>query len=126
MKKKIYIQASGSWGIILWSILLIIIFLGIIVQLEKLSFTIVPIIIWVFAALYLGHIIFNSWIKIENNKFWIKLPMFFQARSFDLEDVTLEKTKSFKLNIIFNNHDYFPQTVLLTKKNLNKLLEEID
>lgn len=122
--KKHYVQPTGSWGIIIWSLALSIIFLGIIMQLEIFAFSIIPFIIWIIGAIYIFYVISNSWVKISADKVIIKEPNYYRARSFDRKDVTLNYINEFLITIDFENHNYFPIKVVTTKKILTLIKKE--
>jgi len=122
--KKYYVQPTGSWGIIIWSLALSIIFFGIIMQLEIFEFSIVPFIIWFVGIVYILYILSNSWIKISKDQIVVKEPNYYKARSFDRKDVSLKYINDYLVTISFENHDYFPMKVVSTKIILSSIKRE--
>lgn len=125
MSKKYYIQPTGAWGIILWSFALIIIFLGVVLQLEIMSLSFIPILIWVFGLIYIFYIVRSSWIKVSDSKIVIKEPNYHQTRSFNLSEVTVKANNQWQLEFDFTNHDYFPVKVTSTRKVLTDLKKRV-
>lgn len=125
MSKKYYIQPSGAWGIILWSIALIIIFLGVILQLEIFSFSVIPVIIWIVGLIYIFYILRSSWIKVSDSQIVIKEPNYYKTRSFDRADVTIKSSNKWQLEFEFKNHDYFPVKVTSTRRILTDLKKRV-
>lgn len=125
MSKKYYIQPTGAWGVILWSLALIIIFFGVILQLEIMSLSILPIIIWIVSLIYVLYILKSSWIKINDSSIIIKEPNYHKTRSFDKADVTVKATNKWQVEINFKNHDYFPVKITSTPKALNEIIKRM-
>ncbi|WP_235805150.1 EbsA family protein [Companilactobacillus tucceti] len=119
--KKYYVQPTGSWGIIIWSLALSIIFFGIIMQLEIFELSIVPFIIWFVGIIYIFYVISNSWIKVSKDQIIVKEPNYYKARIFDRDDVCLKYINDYLVMISFKNHDYFPMKVVSTKKILSSI-----
>ncbi|MFD1471281.1 EbsA family protein [Companilactobacillus mishanensis] len=125
MSKKYYIQPTGAWGIVLWSFALIIIFLGVVLQLEIMSLSFLPIVIWIVGLAYIYYIIKSSWIKVTDSKVIIKEPNYHKTRSFDRSNVTIKSTNKWQIEIDFDNRDYFPVKVTSTKKILSNLRKRV-
>ncbi|MCH4008256.1 EbsA family protein [Companilactobacillus sp.] len=125
MSKKYYIQPTGAWGIILWSVALIIIFFGVILQLEIFSLNVIPILIWIIGLVYIFYIIKSSWIKVSDNQIIIKAPNYHRTRSFDLKNVSVRSTNKFQLEFDFDNHDYFPVKITSTTKVLEEIKKRV-
>lgn len=122
MSKKHFVQPTGAWGIIMWSIALSLFCLGIILQLEIMSFSIIPFLVWIIDAAYVFYIITNSWIKITADQVIIKEP-YYKTRVFEQTNVNITANK-WTLKFDFNNHDFFPFEITSTKGILNIIKEE--
>ncbi|MFC6323276.1 EbsA family protein [Companilactobacillus baiquanensis] len=122
--KKYYVQPTGSWGIIIWSLALSIIFFGIIMQLEIFALSVVPFIIWFVGIVYVFYVISNSWIKVSKDQIIVKEPNYYRARIFDRKDVSLNFLNERFIMINFENHNYFPIKVISTKKVLLSIKRE--
>ncbi|AKP66578.1 EbsA family protein [Companilactobacillus ginsenosidimutans] len=125
MSKKYYIQPTGAWGIILWSFALIIIFLGVVLQLEIFSLSVIPIIIWIIGLVYILYILKSSWVKISDSKVVIKEPNYHKTRTFNRSDVTVKSNNQWQLEFDFENHDYFPVKITSTKKILREIKKRV-
>ncbi|KRK80518.1 hypothetical protein FD03_GL001942 [Companilactobacillus nodensis DSM 19682 = JCM 14932 = NBRC 107160] len=124
MSKKYFIQPTGSWGIIMWSLALSILCLGVVLQLEVFSFSILPFLAWILGIVLVIYIITNSWVKFDNGSIIIKEPNYYKARVFKQSDVKLKNDSKWTLEFIFENHDYFPLKITSTKKILNSIKKE--
>lgn len=125
MSKKYFVQPTGSWGIIMWSLALSILCLGVVLQLEVFSFSILPFLAWILGAVLIFYIITNSWVKFDNGQIIIKEPNYYKARVFDRSDVLLKKDSDWTLEFVFENHDYFPLKITSTKKILKGIKKEV-
>ncbi|WP_125588891.1 EbsA family protein [Companilactobacillus jidongensis] len=124
MSKKYFVQPTGSWGIIMWSFALSILCLGVVLQLEVFSFSILPFLAWILGIALVIYIITNSWVKFDNGSVIIKEPNYYKARVFDQSEVKLKNDSKWTLEFIFENHDYFPLKITSTKKILKKIKKE--
>lgn len=124
MSKKYFIQPTGSWGIIMWSLALSILCLGVVLQLEVFSFSILPFLAWILGIVLVIYIITNSWVKFDNGSIIIKEPNYYKARVFKQSDVKLKNDSKWTLEFIFENHDYFPLKITSTKNILNSIKKE--
>jgi hypothetical protein len=125
MSKKYYIQPTGAWGIILWSFALIIVFLGVVLQLEIFSISVIPIVIWILALLYVIYILKSSWIEVSDTQIVIKEPNYHKTRTFNRSDVTVKSTSKWQLEFVFKNHDYFPVKITSTRKVLENIRKRV-
>lgn len=123
MSKKHFIQPAGPWGIIMWSIALSLLCLGIILQLEIMAFSIIPVLVWIFDIIYVFYIITNSWVSFTGDKVIIKEP-YYKTRTFKNADVELKSDDKWTLEFNFSNHDFFPFRIISTKKILNIIRKE--
>ncbi|WP_125568718.1 EbsA family protein [Companilactobacillus insicii] len=124
MSKKYFVQPTGSWGIIMWSLALSILCLGVVLQLEVFSFSFLPFLAWIMGIILVIYIITNSWVKFDNDQIIIKEPNYYKARVFNRSDVKLINDGEWTLEFIFENHDYFPLKITSTKKVLKKIRKE--
>ncbi|WP_125763898.1 EbsA family protein [Companilactobacillus hulinensis] len=125
MSKKYFVQPTGSWGIIMWSLALSILCLGVILQLEIFSFSFVPFIVWILGIVYVIYIITNSWVKFDADKIIIKEPNYYKARVFKQTDVRIKTDDKLTMEFLFDNHDYFPLKITSTKKILQGIKKEV-
>lgn len=123
MSKKYYIQPTGAWGVILWSLALIIIFFGAILQLEIMSLSVIPIVIWILSAVYVFYLLKSSWIEVSDSSIAIKEPNHPKVRTFKRADVSITSSNKWQLKLDFHNHDYFPVSITSTRGILNDLMK---
>lgn len=123
MSKKHFVQPTGAWGIIMWSIALSLVCLGIIMQLEIMAFSFIPFLIWIIDGIYVFYIIANSWVKITADQVIIKEP-YYKTRTFKHSDVTIKENNKWSIELDFNNKDFFPFRVTSTKGILNIIRKE--
>lgn len=123
MSKKHFVQPTGAWGVIMWSIALSLACLGIILQLEIMAFSFIPFIVWIIDGIYIFYIIANSWIKISKNEVIIKEP-YYKARVFKHEDVNIRADNNWTMEFHFSNRDFFPFKIISTKGILNIIKKE--
>lgn len=123
MSKKHFVQPAGPWGIIMWSLALSLVCLGIILQLEIMSLSIVPFLVWILDAVYVIYIISNSWVKFTNSQVVIKEP-YYKTRIFESKDVNIRANNQWTLEFSFSNHDYFPFKITSTKGILKLIRKE--
>ncbi|WP_235700555.1 EbsA family protein [Companilactobacillus nodensis] len=108
----------------MWSLALSILCLGVVLQLEVFSFSILPFLAWILGIVLVIYIITNSWVKFDNGSIIIKEPNYYKARVFKQSDVKLKNDSKWTLEFIFENHDYFPLKITSTKKILNSIKKE--
>jgi len=123
MSKKHFIQPAGAWGIIMWSIALSLACLGIILQLEIMSLSFIPFLVWILDAIYVFYIIANSWVRVTEDQVIIKEP-YYKTRIFNNTDVSIKADNKWTLEFSFSNHDFFPFRITSTKGILNIIKEE--
>ncbi len=123
MSKKHFVQPAGAWGIIMWSIALSLVCLGIILQLEIMSLSVIPFLVWILAAVYVFYIIANSWVKITGDQVIIKEP-YYKVRTFNSNDVDVKVDNKWTMEFGFKNHDFFPFKITSTKGILKTIKEE--
>ncbi|AUI71203.1 hypothetical protein COSHB9_12010 [Companilactobacillus alimentarius] len=123
MSKKHFVQPAGPWGIIMWSVALSLVCLGIILQLEIMSLSIFPILIWAVDLVYVIYIIANSWVKITDSQVIIKEP-YYKTRTFENQDVNIKANNRWSVEFSFSNHDYFPFKITSTKGILSLIKKE--
>ncbi|KRO00557.1 hypothetical protein IV57_GL000993 [Companilactobacillus kimchiensis] len=123
MSKKHFVQPAGAWGIIMWSIALSLACLGIILQLEIMSFSFIPFLIWIIDAIYVFYIIANSWVRITEGQVIIKEP-YYKTRVFKNTNVSIKANNKWTMEFDFSNRDFFPFKVTSTKGILNIIKKE--
>lgn len=123
MSKKHFIQPTGAWGIIMWSIALSLACLGIILQLEIMAFSFIPFLVWIIDAVYVFYIITNSWVRITTDQVIIKEP-YYKTRTFRHEDVSIKANNKWTVEFDFTNRDFFPFRITSTKGILNIIKKE--
>lgn len=123
MSKKHFVQPTGAWGIIMWSIAFSLICLGIILQLEIMAFSFIPFLIWIIDAIYVFYIIANSWVRITDDQVIIKEP-YYKTRTFKHSEVNIKANNKWTMEFDFNNRDFFPFKVTSTKGILNIIKKE--
>ncbi|WP_119326289.1 EbsA family protein [Companilactobacillus musae] len=123
MSKKHFVQPTGAWGIIMWSIALSLACLGIILQLEIMAFSFIPFLIWIIDAIYIVYIITNSWVSITADEVIVKEP-YYKTRRFNHTDVSIKANNKWTLEFNFNSRDFFPFRVTSTKGILNIIKKE--
>ncbi len=123
MSKKRFVQPTGAWGIIMWSIALSLACLGIILQLEIMALSFIPFLIWIIDAIYVFYIITNSWVSITADQVIIKEP-YYKTRTFKHADVNIKENSKWTMEFDFNNRDFFPFRITSTKGILNIIKKE--
>ena len=123
MSKKHLVQPTGAWGIIMWSIALSLACLGIILQLELMTLSFIPFLIWIIDGIYVFYIITNSWVSITANQVIIKEP-YYKTRTFDHSDVNIKANNKWTMEFDFNNRDFFPFRITSTKGILSLIKKE--
>ncbi|APX72823.1 EbsA family protein [Companilactobacillus allii] len=124
MSKKFFVQPTGSWGIIVWSLAFSILCLGVILQLEIFSFSFIPFLVWILGIVFVIYIVTNSWVKFDDGKIIIKEPNYYKARVFNRTDVKIETINKLTIEFLFDNRDYFPLRVTSTTKILKGIKKE--
>jgi len=123
MSKKHFVQPTGAWGIIMWSIALSLACLGIILQLEIMTLSFIPFLVWIIDGAYVFYIIANSWVRITKDQVIIKEP-YYKTRVFENNEVGLKSNNKWIMEFDFNNRDFFPFRVTSTKGILNIIKKE--
>jgi len=123
MSKKHFVQPTGAWGIIMWSIALSLACLGIILQLEIMTLSFIPFLIWIIDGVYVFYIIANSWVRITKDQVIIKEP-YYKTRTFETHEVNLKENNKWTMEFDFSNRDFFPFRVTSTKGILNIIKKE--
>lgn len=123
MSKKHFVQPTGAWGIIMWSIALSLACLGIILQLEIMAFSVIPFLIWIIDGIYVFYIIANSWVSITADQVIIKEP-YYKTRTFKHADVKIKANNKWTMEFDFKNRDFFPFKITSTKGILNIIKKE--
>ena len=123
MSKKHFVQPTGAWGIIMWSVALSLACLGIILQLEIMAFSFIPFLIWIIDGIYVFYIITNSWVRITADQVIIKEP-YYKMRTFKHADVNIKTNNKWTMEFDFSNRDFFPFRITSTRGILNIIRKE--
>lgn len=123
---KIYIYQTKQNQIIYWCLTLMMLFIGLIIQLEATAFSFVGMIFWVLAILMLLYGIFGYRIIVMEDKAQIILRrLFFKQKKIDFKNI--KEIELYKRNVRIKtiNPKYIHHDFLICLKNKNKLIDTL-
>ncbi|MGR3741798.1 EbsA family protein [Companilactobacillus sp. DQM5] len=123
---KFRYQSGGEKGIITWSLITSLFFLGIIVQMEIFKATIISPIIIILAIIIGLYIYLKSQITVE--KEYIKIQQPFRKKSLIIKNNEIKKIdfQKYYFVIYFKSDEFFPMRLIALPRNIVKFSSKIN